>query len=71
MHLVINSLLALAQVLYTYKELGFEEVYIMNNGLVIEQIENIITYDGISELPVNLDMGANQRETKTIKVIYY
>lgn len=66
-----RPLLALAQVLYTYKELGFGEIYIMNNGSVTQQIENVVLYDGLSELPVNLEFTSNQSETKIIKITYY
>lgn len=69
--LIDNPLLALAQVLYTYKELDFKEVYIINNGLVIEQIENIVMYDGLVELPVNLDITSNTKKTKLIRITYY
>lgn len=66
-----NVLFALAQVLYSYKELGFDEVYITNNGKIIEQMANVILYDGLDELPVNLDVSTLSHNTKTVKIVYY
>ena len=62
---------ALAQILYSYKELGYEEVYIVNNGQVIPQIADVVTIDGLTELPVNLEINSSGFERKNIKINYY
>ena len=64
-------LYVLAQVLYTYKELGFDEVFITKNNQVIKQMADVILYNGLTELPVNLDVSTSSIKTKTIKIQYY
>ena len=64
------SLFALAQILYTYKELGFQNVFLKNNGEVIKQVSGYVTYNGITTLPVNLVMASTSTNTKTIKIKY-
>ena len=66
-----DALYALAQVLYTYKELGFTEVFITQNNQVIKQMADVILYDGLTELPVNLDISSSSTNVKTIKIEYY
>ena len=66
-----DALYALAQVLYTYKELGFTEVFITQDNQVIKQMADVILYDGLTELPVNLDISTSSSQTKTIKIEYY
>ena len=66
-----NTLLGLSQLLYTYKELGYQEVYIVNNGVILEQMSNVILYNGLNELPVNLISNTSSINSKTIKITYY
>ena len=66
-----DTLLGLSQLLYSYKELGYKEVYILNNGEVIKQMSNVILYNGLIELPVNLLSNTSSSDSKTIKIIYY
>lgn len=60
----------LSQVLYTYKELGYQKVYVLKNGLIINQIEEVILTNGMEELAVNLDMSNTTKDTKIIKITY-
>ena len=63
-----DVLYALAQVLYTYKELGFTEVFITKDNQIIKQMADIILYNGLTELPVNLDVSTSSNQTKIIKI---
>ena len=65
------TLLALAQVLYSYKELGFSEVYITNNNKIIDQMADVVMLSGLDELPVNLDISSTSHNTKKVKITYY
>ena len=42
-----DILFALAQVLYSYKELGFSDVYITKDKKIISNMNNVVMYDGI------------------------
>jgi hypothetical protein len=66
-----DTLYALAQVLYTYKEFGFNEVFLTSDNIVIKQMADVILYDGLSELPVNLDIASTSPKTKVVKIVYY
>ena len=66
-----DILFALAQVLYSYKELGFSDVYITKDKKIISNMNNVVMYDGIDELNVNLDIISTKYETKNVKIIYY
>ena len=66
-----DILFALAQVLYSYKELGFSDVYITKDKKIISNMDNVVMYDGIDELNVNLDIISTKYETKNVKIIYY
>ena len=66
-----DILFALAQVLYSYKELGFRDVYITKDKKIISNMNNVVMYDGIDELNVNLDIISTKYETKNVKIIYY
>lgn len=66
-----DILFALAQILYTYKELGFDEVYVTNNGKIISQMGDVVMVDGLNELPVNLDVSTTSYDAKIVKITYY
>ena len=66
-----DTILALAQVLYTYKELGYDEVYLTKDGKIKSQMADVILYDGIKELAVNIDMKNTSSSTKTVRITYY
>ena len=65
------TLLALSQLLYTYKELGYKEVFIEHEGEILDQMSSVILYDGLNELPVNLIANTSSVNSKTIKITYY
>ena len=66
-----KTLLGLSQILYSYKELGYKEVFILNDGKIIEQMHNVVLYHGLNELPVNLLNNTTSINTKVIKITYY
>ena len=66
-----NTTLLLSQVLYTYKEMGFDEVYILNKGEIIKEMSSVVLANGLTELPVNLIADTTSHNSKTIKVTYY
>ena len=66
-----NTLLALSQVLYSYKDLGYDEVYILNKGEIIKEMSSVVLDGGLKELPVNLMSNTTSYNSKTIKITYY
>lgn len=62
--------LILGQILYTYQELGFKNIYLKHNGNILSQVNSIPTYNGINNLAINVLYKANSTNTKTVKVIY-
>ena len=38
---------------------------------IISNMDNVVMYDGIDELNVNLDIISTKYETKNVKIIYY
>lgn len=66
-----NTLLALSQVLYSYKDLGYDEVYILHKGEIIKEIYSVVLDGGLKELPVNLMSNTTSYNSKTIKITYY
>ena len=65
-----NTNLVLGQILYTYQELGFKNIYLKHNGNILSQVNSIPTYNGINNLAINVLYKANSTNTKTVKVIY-
>ena len=66
-----DAILALAQVLYSYKEMGFDEVYFKKDGKIESQMASVILSNGLKDMAVNLDMANTTNKIKTVKIIYY
>jgi len=62
---------ALAQIKYSYLELGFEEIYLKNNNKQIIQLNDYVLTNGIGDLPVNINIMARTNSRKVIKVNYF
>ena len=60
-----------AQVLYTYKDLGYSEIYITKELKVVNNMADVILNNGLDELAVNINVESNTYETKNVKIIYY
>lgn len=60
----------LGQILYTYQDLGFKNIFLKYEGKIVEQVNSIPIYNGINNLAINISYKANSINTKTVKVIY-
>ncbi len=66
-----DTIFVLAQILYSYKELGYEEIYIISDGKILSQMGDVVMIDGLFELAVNLDILSTTYQTKKVKITYY
>ncbi len=63
--------LALAQILYTYQSLGYDNVFLMQNNQIIEQLGNSVLKDGIQDnLLVNYEVASSSMNNKTLRIDY-
>ena len=66
-----NTTLAIGQIFYTFKELGYVDIYLLNNNEIIRQIGDCFLEEGIkSNLLVNFEVVSKTLETKTIRIEY-
>lgn len=63
--------LALAQILYTYKNLRYEKVFIKVDDVLVEQVGNCNLANGILDnLNINYEVVSKTMENKTIRIDY-
>ena len=63
--------LALAQILYTYKNLSYEKVFIKVEDFLVEQVGNCNISNGILDnLNINYEVVSKTMENKTIRIDY-
>lgn len=62
----------LAQILYSYREIGFETVKLEINNVLVEQLENVLLSNGIPDCPtVNIIYETkNTQEAQIVRVKY-
>ena len=65
-----KALLVLTQINHSYKELGFNDIYLKFNGKILDDFFAIPTYNGIKNMATNVVYLASNTDTKTVKVIY-
>lgn len=63
--------LALAQILYTYKNLNYKKVFIKIDDVLVEQVGNCNLANGILDnLNINYEVVSKTMENKTIRIDY-
>ena len=66
-----DSKYALAQIYYTYKELGFNDIYITYNGKILDTFHDNILTNGINVLNTNLIDLSTSKNKSMVEVIFY
>lgn len=61
----------IGQLVYSYQELGYEEIYIIHNKKIVSELGNIVLYNGVSEVGINMENLATTQDRKKVKITYY
>ena len=62
---------AIAQIVYSYQEIGYEEIFLIHNKEVVKEMGDIILYNGVSEVAINIQTIATSINRKKVKISYY
>ena len=61
----------IGQLVYSYQELGYEEIYIIHDKKIVSELGNIVLYNGVSEVGINIENLATTQDRKKVKISYY
>lgn len=59
------------QILYSYNELGYKKIYLKKGNEIVKEMGDIVLYNGLNDLSINVINTSNSINQKRVKIIYY